>query len=71
MNTGQGANWNFNLPMGGAPGLHGHQQRNLGQMGSFAQSVGGSQLATPLDLSYVLPVAIGRQHNASENRTVC
>ncbi|KAL1992126.1 hypothetical protein VTN49DRAFT_4158 [Thermomyces lanuginosus] len=48
---GQGANWNFNLPMGGAPGLHGHQQRNLGQMGSFAQSVGGSQPATPLDLS--------------------
>lgn len=48
---GGGANWNFGLPMGGAPGLQSNQQRNIGTMGSFAQSLGGSQPATPLDLS--------------------
>uniref|UniRef100_A0A093VDL7 Structural maintenance of chromosomes protein 2 n=2 Tax=Talaromyces marneffei TaxID=37727 RepID=A0A093VDL7_TALMA len=45
------ANWNFGLPMGAAPGLQNHQQRNIGSMGTFAQSLGGSQPATPLDLS--------------------
>ncbi|KAL1885690.1 transcriptional regulator [Paecilomyces lecythidis] len=48
---GNAANWNFGLPMGGAPGLQNNQQRNMGNMGSFAQSLGGSQPATPLDLS--------------------
>ncbi|KAL4943327.1 hypothetical protein BDV06DRAFT_190279 [Aspergillus oleicola] len=46
-----GANWNFNLPMGGTPGVQGNQQRNIGTMGTFAQSLSGSQPATPLDLS--------------------
>ncbi|KAF4217260.1 hypothetical protein CNMCM8980_007750 [Aspergillus fumigatiaffinis] len=36
----------------GTPGLQGNQQRNVGAMGTFAQSLsGGSQPATPLDLS--------------------
>ncbi|EAW18687.1 NOT2/NOT3/NOT5 family protein [Aspergillus fischeri NRRL 181] len=49
---GSGANWNFNLPVSGTPGLQGNQQRNVGAMGTFAQSLsGGSQPATPLDLS--------------------
>ncbi|GIJ98608.1 hypothetical protein Aspvir_000726 [Aspergillus viridinutans] len=49
---GSGANWNFNLPVGGTPGIQGNQQRNVGAMGTFAQSLsGGSQPATPLDLS--------------------
>ncbi|KAK9602874.1 transcriptional regulator [Aspergillus fumigatus] len=49
---GSGANWNFNLPVSGTPGLQGNQQRNVGAMGTFAQSIsGGSQPATPLDLS--------------------
>ncbi|KAL4778340.1 hypothetical protein BJX76DRAFT_343485 [Aspergillus varians] len=48
-----GANWNFNLPVSGTPGIQGqgNQQRNIGTMGTFAQSLGGSQPATPLDLS--------------------
>ncbi|RDW90797.1 uncharacterized protein DSM5745_02572 [Aspergillus mulundensis] len=46
-----GANWNFNLPVGGTPGIQGNQQRNIGAMGTFAQSLTGSQPATPLDLS--------------------
>lgn len=50
---GSNANWSFGLPMGAAPGLQNHQQRNIGSMGTFAQSLGGSQPATPLDLSYV------------------
>lgn len=48
---GAGANWNFNLPVSGTPGLQGNQQRNFGAMGTFAQSLSGSQPATPLDLS--------------------
>lgn len=48
---GGAANWNFNLPMSGASGLQGSQQRNMGSMGSFSQSLGGSQPATPLDPS--------------------
>ncbi|KAL2834443.1 hypothetical protein BDW59DRAFT_137880 [Aspergillus cavernicola] len=46
-----GANWNFNLPVSGTPGLQNNQQRNIGTMGTFAQSLSGSQPATPLDLS--------------------
>ncbi|OXV11696.1 hypothetical protein Egran_00540, partial [Elaphomyces granulatus] len=49
--TGGGANWNFGLPMSGAPGLQNNPQQNIRTMGSFAQSIGGSQPATPLDLS--------------------
>ena len=49
--TGSGANWNFTLPMAGAPGLQNNPQQNIRTMGSFAQSIGGSQPATPLDLS--------------------
>ncbi|EAW13978.1 NOT2/NOT3/NOT5 family protein [Aspergillus clavatus NRRL 1] len=49
---GSGANWNFNLPVSGTPGIQGNQQRNVGALGTFAQSLGGgSQPATPLDLS--------------------
>lgn len=49
--TGGAANWNFNLPVSGASTLQNNQQRSMGTMGSFAQSLGGSQAATPLDLS--------------------
>ncbi|KAJ6172338.1 NOT2 family protein [Penicillium chermesinum] len=48
---GGAANWNFNLP--GTSALPNTQQRNMGTMGSFAQSLGGSQSGTPLDLRYV------------------
>ncbi|KAL7653957.1 unnamed protein product [Aspergillus niger] len=48
---GSGANWNFNLPVSGTPGIQGNQQRSIGTMGTFAQSLSGSQPATPLDLS--------------------
>lgn len=49
--AGGAANWNFNIPVSGAPTLQNNQQRTMGPMGSFAQSLGGSQSATPLDLS--------------------
>ncbi|KAL4897898.1 NOT2 family protein [Aspergillus ambiguus] len=48
---GSGANWNFNIPVSGTPGIQSNQQRSIGNMGTFAQSLGGSQPATPLDLS--------------------
>ncbi|EEH20518.2 hypothetical protein PABG_02749 [Paracoccidioides brasiliensis Pb03] len=48
---GTGANWGFGLAMGGAPGLQSSQQRTVNTMNSFAQSIGASQTATPLDLS--------------------
>lgn len=48
-NTGGAANWNFNLP--GTNPLQNNQQRSMGTMGSFAQSLSGSQPATSLDLS--------------------
>lgn len=51
VSTGAGANWSFNLPVSGTSGLPGTQQRTMGTMGSFAQSLGGSQSAAPLDLS--------------------
>jgi len=53
-NLGGAANWNFNLPVGGTSSLQTNQQRTMGTMGSFAQSLGGSQTAAPLDLSYVI-----------------
>jgi CCR4-NOT transcription complex subunit 2 len=49
--AGGAANWNFNLPVSGASTLQTNQQRTMGTMGSFAQSLGGSQPATPLDMS--------------------
>ncbi|KAM5478046.1 transcriptional regulator [Microsporum canis] len=48
---GTSANWGFGVPMGGTSGLQNSQQRTVNPMGSFAQSVGGSQPAAPLDLS--------------------
>ncbi|KAE8146090.1 NOT2 family protein [Aspergillus avenaceus] len=48
---GSGAAWNFNLPVSGTPGIQTNQQRNMGNISSFAQSLSGSQPATPLDLS--------------------
>ncbi|KAA8650621.1 uncharacterized protein ATNIH1004_003308 [Aspergillus tanneri] len=48
---GAGANWNFGLPVSGTPGIQGNQQRTMGNMGTFAQSLSGSQPATSLDLS--------------------
>lgn len=48
---GTGANWNFNLPVSGTPGIQSNQQRTMANMGTFAQSLSGSQPATPLDLS--------------------
>ena len=49
--AGNNANWNFNFPMSSTPGLQNNQQRGVGGMGTFAQSLGGSQPATALDLS--------------------
>ena len=50
--TGGSGNWNFNFPMSSTPGLQNNQQRGVGGMGTFAQSLGGSQQpAAPLDLS--------------------
>lgn len=48
--------WAFNaaVPMGGA--AFQNQARQLGGNVSFAQSLSGSQPATPLDLSYVLSI---------------
>ncbi|CAI7676864.1 unnamed protein product [Penicillium pancosmium] len=40
-----------NGKLGGTSTLQTNQQRTMGTMGSFAQSLGGSQPATPLDLS--------------------
>ena len=47
-----GATWAFGgaVPMGAA-GLQGQNPRANGPMASFAQSLGGSQPATPLELS--------------------
>lgn len=64
---GGGANWNFGLPMGGAPGLQNNQQRNMGTMGNFAQSMGGSQPATPLDLSEFPSLSGAPQQSQSQN----
>ncbi|KAI9678357.1 MAG: hypothetical protein M1817_006304 [Caeruleum heppii] len=50
---GSGSGWGFGLStMGGAPGLPNPQSRpNSAALTSFAQTIGGSQSATPLDLS--------------------
>ncbi|CAL5869689.1 uncharacterized protein PFLUO_LOCUS3919 [Penicillium psychrofluorescens] len=63
---GGAANWNFNLPVSGASGLQGNQQRSLGAMGSFAQSLGGSQPATPLDLSEFPSLSNSSQQSQSQ-----
>lgn len=49
---GNGTNWGFGAPANGAPGLPSVQQSQTGTgASSFAQRVGGSQPAAPLDLS--------------------
>ena len=53
-NNNSGWAFSGNVPMGAA-GLAQNASRQLGGSVSFAQSLGGSQPATPLDLSYVLP----------------
>lgn len=51
---GNGTNWGFGAPANGAPGLPSVQPSQTGAgTSSFAQRVGGSQPAAPLDLSYV------------------
>lgn len=55
-NNGSGWAFGSNIPMGGA-GFQ-NQGRQLGGNVSFAQSLSGSQPATPLDLSYVLAVLL-------------
>ncbi|KAJ5646135.1 hypothetical protein N7490_002507 [Penicillium lividum] len=64
---GGAANWNFNLPMSGTPTLQTNQQRNMGTMGSFAQSLTGSQPATPLDLSEFPSLSGAPQQSQSQN----
>ncbi|KAM0801650.1 hypothetical protein BDR22DRAFT_888118 [Usnea florida] len=49
---GNGTNWGFGAPANGAPGLPSVQASHVGAgTSSFAQRVGGSQPAAPLDLS--------------------
>lgn len=49
---GNGTNWGFGAPANGAPGLPSVQPSQTGAgASSFAQRVGGSQPAAPLDLS--------------------
>ena len=49
---GNGTNWGFGAPANGAPGLPSVQPSQTGTgASSFAQRVGGSQPAAPLDLS--------------------
>ena len=50
--SGNGTNWGFGAPTNGAPGLPSVQPTQTGAgASSFAQRVGGSQPAAPLDLS--------------------
>ncbi|KAF9253931.1 hypothetical protein DTO013E5_2021 [Penicillium roqueforti] len=63
---GGGANWSFNLPVSGSSGLPGSQQRTMGTMGSFAQSLGGSQSAAPLDLSEFPSLSGASQQSQSQ-----
>ena len=52
MVKGNGNTWGFGIPANGAPGLSSVQVRPAGTgTSSFAQTIGGSQPATPLDLS--------------------
>ncbi|OJJ46742.1 hypothetical protein ASPZODRAFT_142542 [Penicilliopsis zonata CBS 506.65] len=64
---GSGASWNFNLPVSGAPGLQSNQQRGIGGMGTFAQSIGNSQPNTPLDLSEFPSLSGAPQQSQSQN----
>ncbi|OQD75504.1 hypothetical protein PENDEC_c007G06837 [Penicillium decumbens] len=64
---GGAANWNFNLPVSGASTLQANQQRTMGTMGSFAQSLGGSQPATPLDMSEFPSLSGAPQQSQSQN----
>ncbi|KAF2877521.1 hypothetical protein BDV95DRAFT_625381 [Massariosphaeria phaeospora] len=49
--VGNGSQWAFGGPMGGAPGLSTAQPRtNGGGLSSFAQTIGSSQPQTPLNL---------------------
>ncbi|KAJ5780323.1 hypothetical protein N7457_005483 [Penicillium paradoxum] len=61
-----GANWSFNLPVSGTTGLQGNQQRTMGTMGSFAQSLGGSQSTAPLDLSEFPSLSGASQQSQSQ-----
>ncbi|KAJ5465439.1 hypothetical protein N7530_009226 [Penicillium desertorum] len=63
---GGGANWSFNLPVSGTSGVPGNQQRTMGTMGSFAQSLGGSQSAAPLDLSEFPSLSGASQQSQSQ-----
>ncbi|KAL4807078.1 hypothetical protein BDV18DRAFT_136836 [Aspergillus unguis] len=63
-----GANWNFNLPMSGTPGIQGNQQRNIGTMGTFAQSLGGSQPSTPLDMSDFPSLSTNSSQSQAQNQ---
>lgn len=48
---GNNSQWSFGGPMGGAPGLSATQTRTNGSgLSSFAQTIGGSQPHTPLNL---------------------
>ena len=49
--SGSSSQWAFGGPMGAAPGLSNAQSRtNGGALSSFAQTIGGSQSHTPLNL---------------------
>ncbi|KAI9890299.1 MAG: hypothetical protein M1814_004335 [Vezdaea aestivalis] len=49
---GSGSGWGFGMPIGGAPGLQHPQARpNSSALTGFAQTISGSQNATPLDPS--------------------
>ncbi|KAJ5422304.1 hypothetical protein N7491_010749 [Penicillium cf. griseofulvum] len=63
---GGGANWSFNLPVSGTSSLPGNQQRTMGTMGSFAQSLGGSQSTAPLDLSEFPSLSGASQQSQSQ-----
>ncbi|KAJ5320025.1 hypothetical protein N7508_000308 [Penicillium antarcticum] len=66
---GGAANWSFNLPVSGSSSLQGNQQRTMGTMGSFAQSLGGSQSAAPLDLSEFPSLSGTPQQSQSQSQT--
>ncbi|KKY27057.1 putative not2 family protein [Phaeomoniella chlamydospora] len=65
---GGGANWGFGLPQGGSTtGIQNVQSRSVtGTMGSFAQSLAGSQPATPLDPSE-FPSLSGAPQSQTQN----
>ncbi|KAI9821223.1 MAG: hypothetical protein M1827_003957 [Pycnora praestabilis] len=69
LDLGSSSNWGFGVPMGGTPGLPNPQTRpTSAAMTSFAQTIGGSQPATPLDLSEFPSLSSGPQsqnHNSS------